>query len=246
MWSLSRITRSGALLAGLTEHAFLDELGIGDPPSRRLHLRYASAASSTWTKCTTLHDVKGRRLEESSENDDGGRIAAPEGRTRPRSLPSHWRLHPVLDGCLSEAVKRLRHAERKDHFIDYCEQGKTLVLLASTLRRRRQASSRSSRPARLSDEFHALRLRPEPGPSRVGKSGVVRARQLASGTAIHSFFDADFVGKYRFSRRALEYVWFRCTAIRAGTVLCPTAKAGTQRGKFISVSQSGRANSSLV
>jgi hypothetical protein len=35
-------------------------------------------------------------------------------------------------GLYPEALKRLRSALRKDHFIDYCEQGKRSYYIAST------------------------------------------------------------------------------------------------------------------
>ena len=75
-----------------------------------------------------------------------------EGRTR-REVYRHIGDYTLFwTGVYPEAVKLLRHSARKDHFIDYCEQGKRSYYLASTFDDER---FRDEAPVlrRLSDEF---------------------------------------------------------------------------------------------
>jgi hypothetical protein len=140
------------MLAGITEHAFLDELGIGDP-----HLvDYISDMLGRFIHMDEmyhLHDVKGRRLEEVAEMMMEAESLPPEGRTR-REVYRHIGDFTLFwTGVYPEAVKRLRNAERKDHFIDYCEQGKRSYYIASTFEDDEKLKAEAPVLRRLSDEF---------------------------------------------------------------------------------------------
>jgi hypothetical protein len=152
MWSLSPDHPLRRMLAGLTEHAFLDELGIGDP-----HLvDYISDMLGRFINMDEmyqLHDVKGRRLEEVAEMMMEAEALPPEGRTR-REVYRHIGDFTLFwTGVYPEAVKRMRHVERKDHFIDYCEQGKRSYYIASTFEDDDKLRKEAPVLRRLSDEF---------------------------------------------------------------------------------------------
>jgi hypothetical protein len=116
--------------SGLTEHAFVDNLGMADP---RLidylslllarfvhmndHLRLKVGADRT------IEQVADMLVEAS---------ALPAGRTC-REVHRHIGDFTLFwTGVYPEALKRLRSLLRKDHFIDYCEQGKRSYWIAST------------------------------------------------------------------------------------------------------------------
>src|SRR5438094_7277097 len=56
----------------------------------------------------------------------------PEGRTRREVYRHIGHFTLFWTGVYPEALKRLRSVLRKDHFIDYCEQGKRSYYIAST------------------------------------------------------------------------------------------------------------------
>jgi hypothetical protein len=118
------------LFAGLTEQTFITTLGWADP---RL-TDYLSAMLSRFIHIDSLfklRDTAGRRLEEVAEMMIDAE-ALPEGRTR-REVHRHIGDFTLFwTGVYPEALKRLRSAFTKDHFIDYCEQGKRSYYIAST------------------------------------------------------------------------------------------------------------------
>jgi hypothetical protein len=119
------------LFAGLAEHTFLDRLGIGDP---RL-IDYLSVLLSRFIHMDTIHRVcngQGRRLEEVADMMLEAEALPPEGRTR-REVYRHIGDFTLFwTGVFPEALQRLRSVLHKDHFIDYCEQGKRSYYIAST------------------------------------------------------------------------------------------------------------------
>jgi hypothetical protein len=138
------------MFAGLTEQTFISTLGFADPPltdylscllSRFLHI------DAIWR----LRDARGRRLEEVAEMMTEA-AALPEGRTR-REVHRHIGDFTLFwTGVYPEALKRLRSMMSKDHFIDYCEQGKRSYYIASTFA---DDPYREEAPVlrRLSEEF---------------------------------------------------------------------------------------------
>jgi hypothetical protein len=117
------------LFAGLTEHTFMGTLGVADP---RL-TDYLSALLSRFIHVDAfyLRNACGKRLEEVAEM----MIEAqelPEGATR-REVHRHIGDFALFwTGVYPEALDRLRSALCKDHFIDYCAQGKRSYFIAST------------------------------------------------------------------------------------------------------------------
>ncbi len=118
------------LFAGLTEQTFINTFGLADPQLTD----YLSNMLSRFIHVDALHrlhSVKGKRLEEVAEM----MIEAeelPEGRTR-REVHRHIGDFALFwTGVFPEALRRLRSVLSKDHFIDYCEQGKRSYYIAST------------------------------------------------------------------------------------------------------------------
>lgn len=117
--------------AGLTEQTFVASLGVGDPQLcdylsemlvRFLHI----------DAIYRLRDTRGKRLEEVVDMMFEAESLPPEGRTR-REVHRHIGDFTLFwTGVYPEAVNRLRSLLTKDHFVDYCEQGKRSYWIAST------------------------------------------------------------------------------------------------------------------
>jgi hypothetical protein len=119
------------MFAGLTEQTFVNRLGIGDPPL----VDYLSALLSRFIHTDAIYRLKnarGKRLEEVADMMIEAEALPPEGRTR-REVHRHIGDFTLFwTGVYPEALKRLRSVLSKDHFIDYCEQGKRSYFIAST------------------------------------------------------------------------------------------------------------------
>jgi hypothetical protein len=119
------------LFAGYTEQTFLTRLGVGDP---RL-VDYLSELLSRFVHLDAvyrLRNAQGRRLEEVAEMVIEAEGLPPEGRTR-REVHRHIGDFTLFwTGVYPEMIDRLRSVLSRDHFIDYCEQGKRSYYIAST------------------------------------------------------------------------------------------------------------------
>ncbi|HZT78993.1 MAG TPA: hypothetical protein VFA26_02125 [Gemmataceae bacterium] len=131
MWSPPPDHPLRRLFAGLTEQTFLVTLGIGDPPL----VDYLSELLARFIHVDAIYrlrDATGRRLEEVAEMMLEAEALPAEGRTR-REVHRHIGDFTLFwTGVYPEVLDRLRSAFRKDHFIDYCEQGKRSYWIAST------------------------------------------------------------------------------------------------------------------
>jgi hypothetical protein len=147
MWSPKPEHPLRRLFAGLTEQTFMNLLGVADP---RL-TDYLSGLLSRFTHIDAvyrLRNAQGRRLEEVADMMIEAEGLPAEGRTR-REVHRHIGDFTLFwTGVYPEALRRLRSALSKDHFIDYCEQGKRSYYIASTFEGDEAAVLR-----RLSDEF---------------------------------------------------------------------------------------------
>jgi hypothetical protein len=139
------------MFAGLTEQTFLRTLGIGDP-----HLiDYLSGLLSRFIHMDTIYrlgNARGKRLEEVVDMLLEAEALPPEGRTC-REVHRHIGDFTLFwTGVYPEALSRLRSVMVRDHFIDYCEQGKRSYFIASTFE---DAPYRDEAPVlrRLSTEF---------------------------------------------------------------------------------------------
>jgi hypothetical protein len=139
------------MFAGLTEQTFLRTVGIGDP-----HLiDYLSALLSRFIHMDSIYrlrNARGKRLEEVVDMMLEAEALPPQGRTC-REVHRHIGDFTLFwTGVYPEALRRLRSAMTKDHFIDYCEQGKRSYYIASTFE---EDPYREEAPVlrRLSTEF---------------------------------------------------------------------------------------------
>jgi hypothetical protein len=119
------------MFAGLTEQTFMDRLGVGDP-----HLvDYIALLLTRFVHIDTIHrlrNAEGKRLEEVADMLFEAEDLPEAGRTRREFYRHIGDFTLFWTGVYPEALKRLRSALTKDHFIDYCEQGKRSYYIAST------------------------------------------------------------------------------------------------------------------
>ena len=119
------------LFAGLAEQTFQSTLGVADPPL----IDYLSALLSQFIHMDAIYrlrNAQGKRLEEVADMLLEAEAMPPEGRTR-REVYRHIGDFTLFwTGVYPEALHKLRSALRRDHFIDYCEQGKRSYYIAST------------------------------------------------------------------------------------------------------------------
>jgi hypothetical protein len=131
MWSPKPEHPLRRLFAGLTEQTFMNVLGVADP---RL-TDYLSELLSRFIHFDAIYRLRGaagRRLEEVADMVIEAEGLPAEGRTR-REVHRHIGDFTLFwTGVYPEALRRLRSALSKDHFIDYCEQGKRSYYIAST------------------------------------------------------------------------------------------------------------------
>jgi hypothetical protein len=119
------------LFSGFTEHTFLAELGIGDPPV----VDYLSELLSRFLRMDELYRLRGdggRRLEEVAEMLLEAEGLPPGGRMRREFFRHIGDFTLFWTGVYPEALDRMRSKFTKDYFIDYCEQGKRSYYIAST------------------------------------------------------------------------------------------------------------------
>lgn len=131
MWYFNADHPLRRLFAGYAEQAFMDSLGMGDPElidylalmlSRFLHV----------DAFTRLRNAAGKPLEEVADLLLEVQELPKEGNTR-REVHRHiGDVTLFWTGVYPEALRRLRSIYVKDHFIDYCEQGKKSYYIAST------------------------------------------------------------------------------------------------------------------
>src|ERR1700733_266927 len=136
---------------GLTEQTFMADLGVADPPL----IDYLSTLLSRFVHIDSIYKLRsdaGRRLEEVADMLMEVEELPPEGRTS-REMHRHIGDFTLFwTGVFPEALKRLRSSLHKDHFIDYCEQGKRSYRIASTFEDE-PYKEESTVLRRLSDQF---------------------------------------------------------------------------------------------
>lgn len=115
--------------SGLTEHTFMGDLGVADPPL----VDYLSELLSRFISMDAIHKFQadGRSLEQVADMLLEAEAMPPEGRTY-REVHRHIGDFTLFwTGVYPEALRRLKATPRKDHFIDYCQQGKRSYFLAA-------------------------------------------------------------------------------------------------------------------
>jgi hypothetical protein len=151
MWYYNADHPLRRLFAGLTEQTFMTALGVVDPPLVD-YLSLLLARFTHFDAIYRLRNLQGKRLEEVADMIQEAEALPPEGRTR-REYHRHIGDFTLFwTGVYPEALRRLCSTWRKDHFIDYCEQGKRSYFIASTFE---EDPYREEAPVlrRLSEEF---------------------------------------------------------------------------------------------
>ncbi len=139
----------GRFLSGLTETTFHGQLGVADPPLVDylvgLLMRFVHRDA-----VYSVRDLKGRRLDEVAEMmaEAQARVGLPQ-----REVHRHIGDYTLFfSGVFPEALAKRRRANRKDHLVEYAQQGKRAYWIASTLGNEEHAAE-SDVLARLSSEF---------------------------------------------------------------------------------------------
>src|SRR5262245_8822734 len=130
MWSPPPEHPLRRLFAGLTEQTFMTSLGVADPPLTD----YLSELLSRFLHLDAVFRLRGPhgRLEGVADMRTEAQAMPPEGRTRREAHRHIGDFALFWTGVYPEALKKLRSPLTKDHFIDYCEQGKRSYYIAST------------------------------------------------------------------------------------------------------------------
>jgi len=131
MWYYSPDHPLRRYFSGLTEHTFMETLGLGDPAL----VDYVSLLLSRFVHMNDIYrlwSASGKQLKEVADILLEVESLPPGGSTC-REFHRHIGDFTLFwTGVYPEALKHLRSTYRKDHFIDYCEQGKRSYYIAST------------------------------------------------------------------------------------------------------------------
>jgi len=119
------------LLTGVTEQAFVSQLGVGDFAV----IDYVAGMLVRFLRMDAIYRLRkptGRPIEEVVEMVMLAEELPHEGRTR-REIHRHiGDFTRFCTGLFPGALLRLRSVHSKDFFVDYCEQGKRSYYIAST------------------------------------------------------------------------------------------------------------------
>ena len=115
--------------SALIEQTFQTDLGIADP-SLTDYLAELLCRFARFDALYRVRDPEGRRLEEVAEMVVEAEFR--DGRPR-REIYRHIGDFTLFwSGVYPESLPKLRAPSRKDHLLDYCEQGKRSYYIAST------------------------------------------------------------------------------------------------------------------
>ncbi len=115
--------------SGLAQYTFFTQLGLADPPL----VDYLSEMLVRFVHFDAIYkirDLAGRRLEQV-----GQMLLEAQHRVGDARREIHRHIGDFTlfwTGVYPEALARLRHPSRVDHFVDYCAQGKRSYWIAST------------------------------------------------------------------------------------------------------------------
>jgi hypothetical protein len=131
MWHYNADHPLRRYFTGVTEQTFMTDLGVADPAL----IDYLSELLSRFVHVDAIYKLRsgaGRRLEEVADMLMEAEAVPREGRTS-REMHRHIGDFTLFwTGLYPEVLKRLQSPVNKDHFIDYCEQGKRSYYIAST------------------------------------------------------------------------------------------------------------------
>ncbi len=122
------------LFAGLVEHVFFTEVGLSDPKTTD----YLSDLLMDFVHIDhifALHDAAGRRIEDVAEMEAEAYLGPDvHGEDRERRVHRHIGDFTLFwTGVYPEGLRYLRHPMRKDHLVDYLQQGKRSYAIAGRM-----------------------------------------------------------------------------------------------------------------
>ena len=136
-------------LSGVTEHAFVAQLGVADPPL----VDYVSELLVRFLHSDVVYrirDLAGRRIDEVA-----GMLSEAQERVGEARREIHQHVGDFAlfwTGLYPESLQRMQSAQRQDFLLDYCEQGKRAYYIASTIPGS-ELSANSDLLRRLSEDF---------------------------------------------------------------------------------------------
>jgi hypothetical protein len=146
-WSLGVLSR---FFAGLCENVFESRLGVADPPL----VDYITDLMLRFIRSDTAQRVRnpsGKPLEQVVDM-----LTEAEARIGSARRDVHRHIGDVTlfwTGVYPESLRELQSRDRKDFFVDYCQQGKRAYFIASTIETDRQEDASAAVLNRLSQHF---------------------------------------------------------------------------------------------
>jgi hypothetical protein len=150
MTAFARGSALSRFFSGVCEYVFQTRLGVADPPM----VDYLSDLMLRFARLDTIHRVRnlaGRPVLEVADM-----LSEAENRVGLARRDVHRHIGDVTlfwTGVYPESLPKLRDAEKKDFFIDYCTQGKRAYYIASTIDTDRQEDTPNELLHRLSSQF---------------------------------------------------------------------------------------------
>lgn len=132
MKSPNRSNNLHRFFAGLTEYAFQTRVGVADPPL----LEYLTDLLTRFVRLDallSLRNLSGRPLSEVAEMLIEAEARVGDARRQAYRHIGDFTL--FWSGVYPEVLDQLQKNDRKDFFVDYCQQGKRSYLIASTIRK---------------------------------------------------------------------------------------------------------------
>ncbi|MCU0878528.1 MAG: hypothetical protein MUF06_12145 [Pirellulaceae bacterium] len=150
---MTAFARGGVLaryFAGVCEYIFESRLGVADPPL----VDYLSDLMLRFARLDSVHRV--RTLSGRPAVEVADMLAEAEQRVGLARRDVHRHIGDVTlfwTGVYPESLPKLRAVERKDFFVDYCNQGKRAYYIASTIDTDRREDAPNDVLERLSVQF---------------------------------------------------------------------------------------------
>lgn len=140
----------GRFFSGLCENVFEGQLGLADPPL----VDYLSGLMLRFARLDSVHRV--RNLSGKPAVEVADMLSEAESRVGLARRDVHRHIGDVTlfwTGVYPESLPRLRAVEKKDFFVDYCNQGKRAYYIASTIQTDREEDTPNEILQRLSFQF---------------------------------------------------------------------------------------------
>lgn len=143
---ISRASVIHRYFSGLAENIFQTELGVVDPPL----VDYVSGLLIRFIRSESVYKVRSVNGKPITEVADMIVEANHRIGTAKRSIHRHIGDFTLFwAGVYPESLREMQSPSKKDHFLDYCEQGKRAYYIASTI----EAESDNDAPATIMERM---------------------------------------------------------------------------------------------